>query len=177
MNNSQQKQSLNVKLENIYDAYNTSVFGGRLPSTRKIPVHFDPHDLSAEGSSRLKYTIIDDHIAPNSSSRLYVKKEIRMRVYVSREYHEKAPESVLRNTMLREMCNIAMIHLYNILPSPYTRHSPEWQNLVNLAMAKHPEVGKIVETRFPVNTVYEFICRCTRKGQTCHKCSSLYIAV
>lgn len=175
-------------LKTIYDAYNTSVFGGRLPST--IPIVFDD-SFASEAAGQTKHSY-----AYNKATQQIIAGSLRSKILISKVYHEKAPERVLKNTVLHEMCHAAVLHIDHVCKY-YCKdgHGPHWHKWADRASAKHPEVGKIMETMHGNRPpVYEFICGCTRKdaphmllitrtrtqkerGERCLNCRSVYVAI
>lgn len=142
-------------LKDMYDALNESVFCNRLPS---VPVVFDYNMYDRTGMTRNAYYY-------EETGEIYMDS-IDSTIYLSVPCNEKATEKEIANTLLHEMCHVAVLHIDQLGTHHEDPHGPTWHKWAAYASAARPDLGKITVTSSPrdVDWPYEFICNC--RGET-----------
>ena len=143
-----------IVLKDMYDAYNASVFGGRLPST--MSVSFSDDLGSKAGMTRFTFRRLSDGKVDPSS--------INAEIFIaSQTYFNR--ESYIANTLVHEMCHAANVYIDHMTPSKddAESHGPLWVKWTDLASAVHPELGKITQiARGFIKWTYRYLCDCNQ---------------
>ena len=154
----QQVMNTTFILKDMYDAYNTSVFGGRLPT---IPVTYSDHLELRAGMTQFKFRRLDDGEVDLSS--------VITEILISSPAHF-IQECYIRNALVHEMCHVAAFYLDNmpLSHSDEESHGPTWVKWTDHASAVHPELGPITKRASFIKWSYSYICNCVepkREGE------------
>lgn len=163
----------NNMLQQAYDLFNQSVFGGQLPT---IPLTFCYNMIKKAGLTKMKYKF-------ETTTKKIIPNTITTKILISSV--ACGTQTYINNTLLHEMCHVAVLWIDQVIDEDL--HGPTWHKWVEKAYTTHPEFGEITVTvRRPFNWTYMYMCGCThltgaqvRKyaSAQCKKCKSLYVLV